>query len=96
MKVPTTKIALGTILVLTVIVAATAARAANCPQDDGRSGRIRRRVWAGRAGDTGSLRKKILSLAGESEASCENEGGIFRPHGDWAGATTCTLTVASV
>ena len=30
---------------------------------DGRSGRIRRRVWAGRAGDTGSLRKKILSLA---------------------------------
>lgn len=33
---------------------------------NGRSGRIRRRVRAGRAGDTGSLRKKILSLAMES------------------------------
>ena len=29
---------------------------------DGRSGRIRRRVWSGRAGDIGSLRKKSLVL----------------------------------
>jgi len=40
--------------------------------------------------------KKILSGAVESEAICENEGGNFRPHGDWAGATTCSLTIASV
>ena len=63
---------------------------------DGRSGRIRRRLRAGRAGDTVSLCKKILRLAFESEAIFEDEGGILRPHADWARAMTCSLAVASV